>query len=212
MRRGLVVIGCVVLLACGDQRQQSSVVSREDSRQSSVVSRQAVDSGSFPETPFGLGRAPSKAELKAWSISVNPAGSNLPPGKGSFTSGEKVFAAKCASCHGAQGEGIPPTYPKLVQAEPKDFSFDTDYKIPHTVGNYWPYATTLYDYINRSMPLTEPGSLTPDEVYGVVAYLLAANGVIAKDAVMDARTLPKVEMPSRDHFVNDDRSGGAEFR
>jgi cytochrome c len=99
-----------------------------------------------------------------------------------------------------------------VGKEPADFSFDDDFKKAHTIGNYWPYATTLYDYINRAMPLTAPGSLTPPEIYAVVAYLLAANGVIAEDAVMNAMTLPQVKMPARDRFVADDRAGGATFR
>jgi cytochrome c len=81
-----------------------------------------------------------------------------------------------------------------------------------TVGNYWPYATTLFDYVRRAMPLTQPGSLRNDEVYGVVDYLLTENQVVGRDAVMDARTLPRVQMPARGHFVRDDRTGGRTFR
>ena len=166
----------------------------------------------LPEGPFGLGRTPTEEEVTAWNTSVNPTGKNLPPGQGSVAEGKVVFAAKCAACHGDAGQGIPPTYPQLVGKEPADFSFDDDFKKAHTIGNYWPYATTLYDYINRAMPLTAPGSLTPPEIYAVVAYLLAANGVIAEDAVMNAMTLPQVKMPARDRFVADDRAGGATFR
>jgi cytochrome c len=100
----------------------------------------------------------------------------------------------------------------LDSATRDSFPFDRDFKIPKTVGNYWPYATTLYDYVHRAMPYAAPGSLSPDETYAVVAYLLAANHVIADSAVMDARTLPRVVMPARRHFVPDDRKGGSEFR
>lgn len=178
-----------------------------------AASPATVLQGEVPAGPFGLGRKPSGAELSAWSISVNPAGTNLPRGRGTAREGKAVYAAKCASCHGKDGEGTPPLYPRLVGAEPKDFRvFDTDFKVTHTVGNYWPYATTLYDYIRRSMPLTAPGSLGPDETYAVVAYLLNANGVIAGDAVIDAKSLPKVRMPARDHFEPDNREGGPGFR
>ena len=165
-----------------------------------------------PEGPWGLGRAPTADELTAWNTNYNPTGKNLPAGQGTAAEGKVVYAAKCAMCHGDAGQGMPPAYPQLVGKDPTDFSFDNDFKIPHTIGNYWPYATTLYDYINRAMPLTAPGSLQPAEIYSVVAYLLAANGVIADSAVMNATTLPQVKMPAHDRFVVDDRSGGASFR
>lgn len=169
--------------------------------------------GESPSGPFGLGRSPSRAEVAAWSINVNPDGTNLPAGRGTAGEGKAVYEQKCAICHGLAGEGSSPLYPKLVDANPKDFrAFDTDFRIAHTIGNYWPYATTLYDYIRRTMPLTAPGSLKPDETYAVVAYLLHANGVIAEDAVINARTLPQVRMPARDHFEPDNREGGAGFR
>ncbi|HEX5817943.1 MAG TPA: c-type cytochrome [Gemmatimonadales bacterium] len=161
---------------------------------------------------FGLGRAASEAEIKAWDIDVNPTGATLPAGRGTWAAGQTLYAEKCAACHGAKGEGMPPVYPKLIGADPRDFSFADDFKKTKTIGNYWPYATTLYDYINRAMPLTQPGSLQPDEVYALVAYLLAENQVIGKDAVMDATSLPAVVMPGRDHFVPDDRSGGPGFK
>lgn len=161
---------------------------------------------------FNLGRAASAAEIKAWDIDVNPTGAALPEGRGTYDAGQKLYAEKCAACHGAKGEGMPPVYPMLIGAEPRDFSFADDFKKHKTIGNYWPYATTLYDYINRAMPLTQPGSLSPDEVYSLVAYLLAENGVIGRDVAMDAKSLPAVKMPGRDHFVTDDRTGGPEFR
>jgi len=169
-----------------------------------IVSDQPVPAG-----PFGLGRKPTAAEVASWNISVNPEGRNLPPGRGTYAEGKQVYAEKCAVCHGQAAEGTPPLYPALVGREPADFSFDDDFKKQHTIGNYWPYATTLYDYINRAMPLTAPGSLTPPQLYALVAYLLTANGVITENAVMDAKTLPAVRMPARDRFVVDDRTGGA---
>lgn len=162
---------------------------------------------------YGLARAPTPEELAAWDKSVNPTGKNLPPGQGTAEEGKAVYAAKCSMCHGDAGQGMAPAYPQLVGRDPTDFgSFDNDFKIAHTIGNYWPYATTLYDYINRAMPLTAPGSLQPPEIYALVAYLLAANGVIADSAVMNAETLPRVKMPAHDRFVIDDRTGGATFR
>ena len=104
-------------------------------------------------------------------------------------------------------------FDRLVGREPRnDFPFGRDPRLVKTVGNYWPYATTLYDYLNRAMPLTAPGSLTPDEVYGLVAFLLWRNEIITDTAVMNAQTLPRVVMPARDRFVVDNRRGGPEIR
>jgi cytochrome c len=172
------------------------------------------DAERSPSLPaqLGLGRAPSAAEIAAIDISVDPSGAGLPVGSGTAASGAPVFARRCASCHGAGGEGIGAN-PRLVGREPRNgFPFGRDPRLVHTVGNYWPYATTLYDYIHRAMPLDAPGSLTPSEVYGLVAFLLARNEVIAPDAVIDAHTLPEVKMPARGRFVRDDRTGGAGFR
>ena len=159
----------------------------------------------------GIGRAATPAEVSALDIDVNSAGVGLPAGRGTYARGAEVYAAQCASCHGARGEGIAP-YPALIGTEPADFSFGSDPALRKTVGNYWPYATTLFDYINRAMPFGAPGTLSSGDVYSVVAYLLAENGVIARTAVMDRRTLPAVRMPARDRFVPDNRRGGAEFR
>lgn len=172
-----------------------------------------VEARPTPATPLrfeGIGRPATRAQIAAWNIDVNPAGVGLPAGRGSYEQGARVFAAQCAACHGTRGEGIA-TNPRLVGAEPKDFSFGKDPKLVKTVGNYWPYATTLYDYINRAMPFGAPGTLTPDEVYSVVAWLLAENGVIGRDVVMDRQSLPRVRMPARERFVPGDR-GDPAFR
>lgn len=161
---------------------------------------------------LGLGHAPTAARLAAIDIDANPAGVGLPPGRGTYAEGKSIFAQQCAACHGAQGQGQGP-YPQLIGVAPRPgFTFDADFKIPKTIGNYWPYSTTVYDYIHRAMPLTAPGSLRPNEVYGLVAYLLAENQVVPQSFVADASTLPKVKMPAHDHFVPDDRTGGATFR
>jgi len=164
-----------------------------------------------PERFVSIGRAATAAEIRAWDIDVNPSGEGLPPGRGTYDAGTTLFAKRCAVCHGAKGEGLGP-YPKLIGGPTDAFNFASDAKIPKTIGNYWPYATTLYDYIRRAMPLTAPGSLTPDEIYSVAAFLLAENGIVGKTMVIDARTLPRVQMPARAHFVVDDRKGGPGFR
>jgi len=161
---------------------------------------------------FGtIGRRATPAEIRAWDIDVNSTGSGLPTGRGTYAAGAALFARQCAACHGSHGEGVGP-YPRLISGPRAAFDFASDPAIPKTVGNYWPYATTLYDYIHRAMPLTAPGSLPASDVYSVIAYLLAENGVIDKSMVIDARSLPRVRMPGRDHFVADDRQGGRVFR
>jgi cytochrome c len=159
----------------------------------------------------GIGRPATAAEVRAWNIDVNGSGTGLPGGRGTYARGAQLYAQQCASCHGAKGEGIAPN-PRLVGTEPSDFSFGRDPKLVKTIGNYWPYATTLYDYINRSMPFNAPGSLRPDDLYSIVAFLLVENRVIDTSMVIDARSLPRVHMPARDRFVLDDRKGGATFR
>ena len=162
---------------------------------------------------YGLGRPVDPRRLAALDTDVDTTGAGLPAGRGTHAEGAAVFAQKCAACHGARGQGVPPS-PRLVQPASRSdpFPFDRDPNAPKTVGNYWPFATTLYDYVYHTMPYTAPGSLTADETYALVAFLLAENGVIAKTAVMDATALPAVRMPARGRFVLDDRRGGPEFR
>jgi S-disulfanyl-L-cysteine oxidoreductase SoxD len=167
--------------------------------------------GSGPPARFGFGRPATAEEIAAWDIAVRPDGKGLPPGQGTARSGAPIYARRCASCHGATGREGPSE--RLVGREPREgFPFGRDPALVKTVGNYWPYATTLYDYINRAMPLNAPSSLAPDEVYGLVAYLLWRNEIVVDTATIDARTLPRVVMPARDRFVMDDRRGGPEIR
>ena len=149
--------------------------------------------------PHGLGRPAAGEEISAWNIDIAPNGEGLPPGRGTVGEGARVFAAKCASCHGPTAKEGP--YDRLVGGHG---TLATNQPVK-TVGSFWPYATTLYDYIHRAMPFTAPQSLTPDEVYAVVAWLLFQNGIVAEEAVMDAKTLPAVRMPNRDGFVPDPR-------
>jgi S-disulfanyl-L-cysteine oxidoreductase SoxD len=163
-------------------------------------------------TRYGVGRPATPAEIAAWNIDVNPFGEGLPAGQGTAVEGARVFAAKCSGCHGVRGEGLP-VAPALVGREPREgFPFGQSAQHVKTVGNYWPYATTLYDYINRAMPSTAPGSLEPNEIYAVVAWILSENEIITASTVLDAASLPRVRMPARDRFVPDDRRPGATFR
>lgn len=160
---------------------------------------------------FGFGRAATAEEIKAWDIAISPDGTGLPPGSGTARQGAVLFQQKCAMCHGATGTEGPAE--RLVGREPRQgFPFGQDPSLVRTIGNYWPYATTLYDYIHRAMPLNAPGSLPPDDVYRAVAYLLWRNEIISDTTVVNARTLPQVVMPARDRFVPDNRRGGAEIR
>jgi cytochrome c len=156
---------------------------------------------------FALGHTPSAATVAAENIDVSPNGEGLPPGSGTPAQGAAIYASACSSCHGVNGEGKPPQYPQLIGGPRGVFNFASDPKIPRTIGNYWPYATTLFDYIRRAMPLTAPGSLTPDQTYAVTAFLLNREGLVPDGAVMNARSLPAVQMPARSHFVSDDRRG-----
>jgi mono/diheme cytochrome c family protein len=142
------------------------------------------------------GRLATPDEIAAWDISIGPDGTGLPPGKGTAEKGEAVFAAKCAVCHGERGAGQPND---VLVGGLGSLASQNPVK---TVGSFWPYATTVFDYVRRAMPLNDPKSLSNDEVYAVVAYILQLNGIIADNAVLDAQSLPRIRMPNRDGFVN----------
>jgi cytochrome c len=143
-----------------------------------------------------FGKPVTPADIAAWDISIGPDGAGLPPGKGTVAQGETVFAAKCQACHGEKGAGGPND--RLVGGAG---TIVPDKAPVKTVGSYWPYATTLFDYVRRAMPWDRPKSLTDEEVYAVAAYVLYLNGVIKQDDVLDAQSLPKVKMPNRDGFT-----------
>ena len=166
---------------------------------------------------FGFGRTAEASEIDTWDIEVSPSGEGLPEGSGTAATGAPVFARQCAACHGPNGDGgtaaalvglVPGGGPPFGRAY-ETWRGDRDH-VPYTVGNYWPYATTLFDYINRAMPTGAPGSLAPDQVYGLVAWLLFRNEIIEEEAVMNRQSVPLVAMPARDIFVPDDRRGGPE--
>ncbi len=148
-----------------------------------------------------LGRPATAAEIAAADISIAPDGANLPPGQGSVAAGAAVFQAKCQSCHGAAGAGGP-----MDRLTGGIGTLRSAARIV-TVASYWPYATTLFDYVRRAMPLNAPRSLSDEETYALVAYLLSVDGIVGQDAVMDARTLPQVRMPNRDGFVSTEAKG-----
>ena len=143
-----------------------------------------------------LGQPIAPADIAPWDISIGPDGTGLPPGSGTAAQGEATYAAKCQACHGENAAGRPND--PLVGGTG---SLAPDKAPLKTVGSYWPYATTLFDYVRRARPFQESKSLTSDEVYAVSAYILHRNGIIATNDVLDAQSLPKVRMPNRDGFI-----------
>jgi cytochrome c len=156
----------------------------------------SVASAATPAPPK-LGRAATPDEIARIDISIPPDGKGLPSGSGSVAQGAMVFAQKCAVCHGANAEGTP-SGDRLIGGVGTLNSANP----VKTVSSYWPYATTVFDYIRRAMPITNPQSLQNDEVYAVTAYILSIDNIVPKDAVLDAGSLPKVQMPNRAGFVN----------
>ena len=141
------------------------------------------------------------ADIAPWDISIGPDGAGLPPGSGTASRGEAVYVAKCQACHGEKGADGPND--ALVGGMGSLAEGKTPVK---TVGSYWPYATTLFDYIRRAMPFPQTKSLTNDEIYAVSAYILNLNGIVGTDEVLDAQSLPKVKMSNRDGFIPFPRS------
>jgi S-disulfanyl-L-cysteine oxidoreductase SoxD len=177
-----------------------------------LVMTSLVGSEALGQMPtYGVGRAPTAEEVKAWDLTIPPDGQGLPPGRGTAVLGKPVYAERCAACHGDNGDD--PKYRALVAGRgpftSAELSDNLDWllggKPVLTIGRFWPYATALWGYINRAQPFDEPGSLTHDQVYAVTAYLLYLNGIIGETDVLDARTLPAVKMPNRDGFVPDAR-------
>ena len=141
-----------------------------------------------------LGKPITPEEIAAWDISVSPSGDGLPPGSGTAAQGVVIYAQKCVGCHGANARGGANV--TLVGGGPIE-RLDS----VRTIKNFWPYSTTLFDYIRRAMPWPQPRTLSNDEVYALTAYILAENKLIGADDVMNARTLPQVKMPNRDGFI-----------
>ena len=148
---------------------------------------------------YGVGRPPSPEEMRNLESAIAPDGTGLPPGSGTVAAGRELFEAQCARCHGPAGDGG--VGARLVGGQG---TLATPRPL-RTVGSFWPYATTLWDYVNRAMPFDRPGLLSAPEVYAAVAFVLNLNGIIDEKQVMDATTLPRVKMPNRDGFVADHR-------
>jgi cytochrome c len=142
----------------------------------------------------GLGVPATAEQVAGWDVSIGPDGAGLPPGSGTAAAGKTVYEAKCVACHGVDGASGPND--RLVGGQ----GTLRDAAPIRTIGSYWPYATTLFDYMRRAMPYVTPHSLTADETYALTAYLLALNGVIEQSTVMNATTLPQVVMPNRGNF------------
>ena len=150
-------------------------------------------SPAFAQTP-NLGKPITPAEIGDWDINILPDGTGLPAGSGTFAQGARVYVQKCLMCHGENGKGGPNA--ALVGGAPLK-----NMESPKTIANFWPYATTIFDFTRRAMPWQQPKSLTDDEVYALTAYILAINKLIGENDIMNAETLPKVKMPNRDGFI-----------
>jgi S-disulfanyl-L-cysteine oxidoreductase SoxD len=165
-----------------------------------VASTVSASRAAAAQSPtFGVGRAPKPDELKAIDIDITPDGAGLPTGRATAAAGKDVYTRRCETCHGPTGKEGPQDVlvggkGSLPTAKPQK-----------TIGSYWPYATTLWDYIRRAMPFDHPGTLTADEIYGTTAYLLFLNGIVGEQDVIDQTTLPKVAMPNRNGFTADPR-------
>ncbi len=160
-----------------------------------------------PHSPgrFGFGSAADEERIARWDIDVKPDGEGLPPGSGSVAEGKAIYERACMQCHGPTGTEGPND--RLVATGSWD-----EWPPGRAIGAFWPWATTIFDYTRRAMPQLEPGTLTASETYAVVAYILHLNGLLPAGAVLDAPSLAAIEMPARDRFVPDNRTGGPEIR
>jgi len=179
----------------------------------------SYDAGAVPGGPgggkrYGLGSRATTTHIARMDFDVGPEGRELPSGRGTVAEGGVLYKAQCAMCHGQNGEGMLPAFPRLVgrDSAAEGFQFAKDPKLVKTIGNYWPHATTIFDYVKRAMPLLTPGTLTDDQVYALTAYLLAVNDVIPETATLDAAALRRVKMPYADRFVPDTRTDGPEVK
>lgn len=195
-----VYLSCILvfIMACNHNSGPSPKVEN-------ISSSRNADTTGWPAS-FALGRPASAVEIEKLDIDVRPDGVGLPAGEGTAIAGKTIYMTKCVACHGTDTTSGDAKLlgPVLISEHPG--------KKNKTIGNYWPYATTLFDYVRRAMPYTEPGSLTNEDVYHLTAFLLAANKVIKEGDVINAQTLPKIVMPAQHRFIDDDRRGGPEIR
>ncbi len=199
----------VLVLIHSDHPASSRSLSGEDANSRPCVVMDTIDrSNSFRDTVawppvLGIGRAATPQEIAVLNISIMPDGKGLPPGSGNAAEGMTIYSIKCAACHGKTGTEGP--FSRLVGPM-------GDTTRAKTIGNYWPYATTLFDYTSRAMPYNAPGSLSANEVYSLTAFLLAANRIIDSTTVITSQNLAGVNMPAKKLFIPDDRKGGPEIR
>jgi len=198
MNKLWIVFSSIIIASCNGDLQSPHVIV------TAAGKTIKIDSANWPSS-FQLGRPASAEEIKKIDIDVRPDGTGLPAGEGKAIAGNAIYMAKCVACHGTDTTSPDAKLlgPVLISTKPGKNK---------TIGNYWPYATTLFDYVRRAMPYNEPGSLTNEEVYQLTAFLLQANKVISDNEVMNANTLPMVGMPALERFVPDDRKGGPEVR
>ena len=194
---------CAALLAAACVGQDDTAGPPVGAVDPQAATGETAPQPTMPTGPFGFGHDATAEEILAWDIDVDPSGEGLPEGSGSVAEGDQVYRAKCAMCHGRNGEGVAGLSGALVMPYDPEAPWPP---FPRTVGNYWPYATTLFDYVRRAMPSNAPGSLSANEVYAVVAWLLHRNEIVAADAVMDAQSLPAIEMPAQGRFVQSDEA------
>ena len=200
------LLPCLVLAAAACSLEASPEAAPDASPEaSSQAPAEAARLPAHAPERFGFGTPASAERVALWDIDVKPDGEGLPPGSGSVEEGRRIYEAQCLQCHGATGTEGPND--RLVS--PGEWE---RWPPGRTVGAYWPYATTLFDYTRRAMPQATPGTLADDDVYAVVAYVLHLSGIVAADAVLDAASLAEIEMPGRGRFVPDDRTGGPVVR
>ncbi|MBY8977678.1 cytochrome c [Rhodobacteraceae bacterium NNCM2] len=162
--------------------------------------------GTAEAGPLGLGRAATPEEIAAWDIDVRPDGAGLPEGRGDVATGEEIFAEKCAYCHGDFGEGVD-RWPVLAGGQ----GTLTSERPVKTIGSYWPYLSTVWDYVNRAMPFGEAQSLSHDEVYAITAYLLYANDLVDDEFELSRENFTEVRLPNEENFFADDRTESPVF-
>ncbi len=195
----IIILSAGLISACS-KKIQTSIVAEDISKNTVAIEKKGT---AFPDT-FGFGQSVSTEYIRKFDIDVRPDGKGLPSGTGTVQAGSMLYLKKCTLCHGTTGKegGLGG---KLV-------SSGLDSSKIKTIGSYWPYATTVYDYLQRAMPYNEPGSLTSQEVYDLTAYLLYANDIIDSTFLLTEKTLPLIEMPAKKLFVPDNRTGGIQIR